>query len=157
MREALELHDVHQRLALHAAETAGVFLLEHRLDAIDEVDDLFAGLRFFEIEVDAHGIRTGAKLFILRGSHDDHAQNGKFAPHDGQHLEAIHRRHAQVDEQEIEGLALEKREGAGAIVGGMNLRLAGQPREDLLVNLQDVVLVVEDEDFLPGGHGRECS
>ena len=55
-------------------------------------------------------------------------------------------------EQQIERLAFEQRDGPGAVVGRVNLGLARQAREDLLVDLQDVVLVVENEDALAGGH-----
>ena len=155
LREALELDDVHERLALHAAEAAGVLALEQRLDAIDKVDDLFPGLRLLDVEVDAHGVGAGAELLVLRAGHHDHAQRREFPPHDGEHLKAIHGRHAQIDEQEIERLAFQQRDGARAVVGGVDFRLAGEAREDLLVDLQDVVFVVENEDALAGGHGLE--
>jgi hypothetical protein len=53
----------------------------------------------------------------------------------------------------LKGFAFQQRDGSGAVVSSVDLRLAGEPREDLLVDLQDVVLVVEDEDFLTDSHG----
>ena len=47
LREAFELDDIDERLALHTAEASGIVLLQHGLDAIDKVDDLLAGLWLF--------------------------------------------------------------------------------------------------------------
>ena len=69
-----------------------------------------------------------------------------------EHLESIHLRHAQIEEEQIELLAFDHRERLGAIINGVNGRLARQSRENLLVDLQNVLLVVEDEDALPGSH-----
>ena len=89
------------------------FALEQRLDAIDEVDDLFPGLRLLDVEIDAHRVSAGAELFVLRRGHDDDAQRRKLAADDGEHLEAVHLRHAQIDEEQIERLAFEQRDARG--------------------------------------------
>ena len=77
-----------------------VFALEHRLDAIHEIDDLFSRLRLLDIQVHAHGVGAGAKLLVFRRGDHHHAQSRKFPAHDRQHLKAIHLRHPQIREQE---------------------------------------------------------
>ena len=98
-------------------------------------------------------VGSRAELLLVCGGHHHHAERRKFPPDDGEHLEAVHHRHSEIDEQEIERLAFKERDGARTVVGSVDLRLAGQAREDLLVDFQDVVFVVENENFLPGRHG----
>jgi hypothetical protein len=66
-------------------------------------------------------------------------------------------KHAQVEQEQVEMLGVEHGDGLRAVVHGLDVGLAGQAREDFLVDLQDVLFVVEDEDSLADGHGQESS
>ena len=52
-------------------------------------------------------------------------------------------------------LGFEKGQRPRAIIGRVNFRLAGKAREDFLINLKDVLLIVEDENLLACYHKGE--
>jgi hypothetical protein len=128
--------------------------LQQRFDAIDKIDDLFAGFGLLHVEIDPDAVGPRAELLIFGRGHHHHSQSGEFAPHDDQHLKAVHLRHAQIDQQQVEGFTFQQRQGSRSVVGDVDFGLARQARQNLLVNFQDVLFVVENENFLAGSHNE---
>ena len=55
----------------------------------------------------------------------------------------------------MEGFAAEESDRLGTGIGGVNFRLTRETSENFLVDLEDVLFVIEDENFLSGGHKEE--
>ena len=73
--EALDLDQVHEALALDAAEAAVVRpLRQQRIDALAEEADFRGGGRFLCIKIDAGGVGAGAVLLIAQAGDGDRAQ-----------------------------------------------------------------------------------
>ncbi len=133
--EALELDEVDEALALHAAEAAfgGDFAAEEGFDAVFEELEFLGAAGFLPEEVDAQGIGAGAVFFVENAGENDDAQVGVFAADDGQDLQAIHFGHAEVGDEECKGFGFEQGDGAGAGAGGGDFGFAGEVAEQFLV------------------------
>jgi hypothetical protein len=64
LRNAFQLDNVHQALALHAAEAGLGLAPQQRLDALQKHLDFLVGGRLMPKEVHAQGIGAGAELFV---------------------------------------------------------------------------------------------
>ena len=151
-RQALDLDDVHQAFALHAAKPAVHLAAEQRLDAVEKKHDFLTGVRLLQKQVDPHGVGPGPKLRVHDRSHDGSAQLWEFAPHDRQDLQAVHFRHAQVGDKQREGLGIQQRNRPRAGSGGIDFRLARQPAQYFPVQLEQILIVINEEDFMLDGH-----
>ncbi len=108
VRETFNLDDVHQAFALHPAKTRAGFLAQQRRDAILKLFDLRLGAGLGPEQVRAERINARAKLFVRHGGEHHGAQRGMFVPHQREHLQAVHLRHLQVADQEVERFAVQQ-------------------------------------------------
>ena len=144
MGEALELDDIDQALALHAAEARLGFPADQGFDRFHEQAHFLIGLGLDPILIDAQGIGAGAELLIANSSQNDQAKPGILAPRDGEHLQAVHLRQVQIDDEQGELFGFEQRQGPGTGIGHPHFRQAWQMlAQHLPIQIQKVLIVVQ--------------
>ncbi len=155
LRKAFQLDDVDEAFALDAAEAALVGVAsEEGLDAVEELFDFLAGAGFLPVEIDAEAVNAGAELFVNDGGEDDGAHLGEFAADDGEDLKAVHLGHVEIADENGEGLGIHHGQRAGPLVEVENLGTARQLGEDLLVKVQQILVIIQQQDF--GAVGHSC-
>ncbi len=152
LRDALQLNDIHQALALDAAKTGLALAPEERLDAFEEHPDFFLGGGLVPEKIHAQGIHAGAELFVHHRSERDGAELGIFAADDGEDLEAVHLGHLEIANQKLERLGFEHGHRFPARIGDGDFRMAGKLGEHLAVQLQQVRIVIQQQDFVVRVH-----
>ena len=80
------------------------FAVEERLDAILEKFDFFAVGGLLAEHLHPLGVGARAVFLVQNAGQNNDAQMGKFAAHNGQHLQSVHFRHAQVRDQQVKTL-----------------------------------------------------
>ena len=95
--------------------------------------DFFAAGGLLAEQLHPLRVGAGAVFLVQHAGQNNDAQMGKFAAHNGQHLQAVHFRHAQVGDQQVKRLRFQHRDGARAGIGDVDLRLAGKLLEQFLV------------------------
>ncbi|MPN13548.1 hypothetical protein SDC9_160869 [bioreactor metagenome] len=91
LRNALKLHDVHQTLALNAAEPGLVCLsTQKRFQALQKEFDLLFIAGLMPEQINTKRVNSCAKLFVPDScqSHCPHLR--ELAPYNGQNLQPIH-------------------------------------------------------------------
>src|SRR5208282_669164 len=106
-----------------------------------------ASAGFLPVEIHAKTVNAGAELFVNNGSENNGPHVGEFAPDDGEDLEAVHFRHVEIAYEDGERLAVHHGQRAGTVGRGENLRAARQLGENLLVKVQQILVVIQQQDF----------
>ena len=103
-------------------------------------------------QVHAQGVGAGAELFVHLRRQRHRAQVRILAADNRQDLQAVHLRHLQVANQQLERLGFQHRYDARPGGGGVNLGPAGQLGQDFPVHVQQVRIVIRQQDFRASVH-----
>src|SRR5439155_19418866 len=112
LRQTFQLDNIDQAFALHAAEASFLLPAEQGLDGLHKQTHFLVRLRLDPILIDAHGVGAGAELLLADAGKNDQAQLRIFAPGNREHLQAVHFRHVQVHDQQVELFRLQQRQRA---------------------------------------------
>ena len=103
-------------------------------------------------EVHAQGVGAGAELLVHFRRQRHRAQLRILAADDREDLQAVHLRHLQVANQQLERLGLQHRDDARPGGGRVDLGPAGQLRQDFPVHVQQIRIVVRQQNLRASVH-----
>ena len=100
----------------------------------------------------AGGGQAGGGLGVAEGGHQDHRQGGVVAAEEGEELEAVHVRHPQVGEHEVDGPGLQDGHRLDAVGGGGDAHAPPPVAQALGEGEQDRGLVIHHQDRFHAEH-----
>ncbi len=144
--EALHLDDVLEaHLAEHAAKTLFGLPSSQLMQGGENAFQAFDGAGFLQEQLRASRQGSGAVLLRGEGGHHHLLNIRVFAPDQVEQLQAVHHRHFDINDREVDGLVLNQGEGLAGVLGQENVPAVPAPLHGHTVDHLPVGGIVIDE------------